>query len=78
MAKIVLTFDTETKEATATIDGKAVENFYYGSMYGKMDDMKGMCNIESRSTGDGMTKTECVYASDKNAGLSNRLGKLLR
>ena len=77
MAKIVLTFDTESKEASATIDGKAVDNFYYGSMYAKMDDMKGMCTIESHSKSDGMTKTECVYASDKNAGLGKRLCKLL-
>ncbi len=78
MAQIVLTFDTETKEASATVDGKTVENFCYGSMSAKMGDYNGYCSVESRSVKDGMTKTECVYASDKNMGLANRLKGILK
>ena len=78
MAKITLEFDTESKEAVASIDGKTVPNFYYGSIYGAVGDMKGMCNIESRVKEDGMTRTECVYASEQNMGLSDRLKEILR
>lgn len=78
MAKINIEFDTESKEAVVSVDGQAVDNFCYASVYGKMDDMDGMCHIESRTKMGGMTKVETVYASDKKSGLSDRLNRMFR
>jgi hypothetical protein len=78
MAKINIEYDTESKDAVVTIDGNKVEDFYYAYVYGKCNGMEGMCTVESKTKHDGYSEVKCVYASDKNIPLSNRLAELLK
>lgn len=75
VAKIVLEFDTVTKLATASIDGKPVDNFTSADIYqryGYDDDDEVVpgfsCSVRSSTEDETekMTRTQVVYASQIN------------